>query len=362
MGNGCVPARDSDPAAEAHSKEIEKTIRTERDEVKHHMKLLLLGTGDSGKSTFAKQMILVHSNGGLSDSLITSFVPILRENCLQGITTLLAFHHDSGRTLSNPEAIKLARQIEQAQTLTPAVADDILALWTKQDVRQQLLEKADAAQLQGGVAGVSYYLDNAQRFANPDFHPTTADVLAARRKTTGIVETTFVVQRVKFTLVDVGGQRSERKKWLHCFGSVTAVIFLTAINEFDMYLEEDLKTNRLVESLKLWTALTSSQFFKQTPFILFLNKSDIFQEKIQRIPLKTVFSDYAAYAASPECKDMNEFEKGWRYISKQYSSHFVGCIFYAHLTCAVDTEACSKIFASVRETLLRDVINRAGFV
>jgi len=359
MGNGCVPNRDADPVAEATSKEIEKTIRAEREEIRQHMKLLLLGTGDSGKSTFAKQMILVHSTGGLGDSLVSSFVPILRENCLQGITGLLAFHQDQGKTLSNPEVVKLARSIEQAQTLTPAVADDIVALWSKQDVRQQLLEKADGAQLQGGVAGVIYYLDNAQRFANPDFHPTTADVLQARRKTTGIVETSFVVSKVKFTLVDVGGQRSERKKWLHCFGSVTAVIFLTAINEFDMYLEEDLKTNRLVESLKLWKALTSSQFFRQTPFILFLNKSDIFKEKIERIPLKTVFSDYAAYAET--CKDMNEFERGWRYISKQYSAHFVGCVFYPHLTCAVDTEACSKIFASVRETLLRDVIGRAGF-
>lgn len=47
-----------------------------------------------------------------------------------------------------------------------------------------------------------------------------------------------------FTMVDVGGQRSERKKWLHCFGSVSCVIFLTAVNEYDMVLEEDSKTNR----------------------------------------------------------------------------------------------------------------------
>jgi len=97
-----------------------------------------------------------------------------------------------------------------------------------------------------------------------------------------------------------------------------------------------------------------------TIYFVFLNKSDIFKEKIERIPLKTVFSDYATYAEG--CKEMSEFEKGWRYISKQYTAHFVGFVFYAHLTCAVDTEACSKIFSSVRETLLRDVINRAGFV
>jgi len=34
-------------------------------------------------------------------------------------------------------------------------------------------------------------------------------------------------------MVDVGGQRSERRKWIHCFEGVKAIIFLTAINEYD---------------------------------------------------------------------------------------------------------------------------------
>ncbi len=73
---------------------------------------------------------------------------------------------------------------------------------------------------------------------------------------------------------------------------MTSVIFLAAINEYDMILEEDGETNRLVESLKLWKALTGSQFFKNTPFILFLNKSDLFSEKIKTIPLGKIFIDY----------------------------------------------------------------------
>ncbi len=34
-------------------------------------------------------------------------------------------------------------------------------------------------------------------------------------------------------MLDVGGQRSERRKWIHCFDDVKAIIFLTAINEYD---------------------------------------------------------------------------------------------------------------------------------
>jgi len=154
-------------------------------------------------------------------------------------------------------------------------------------------------------------------------------------------------------MVDVGGQRSERKKWLHCFGSVSCVIFLTAINEYDMVLEEDGKTNRLVESLKLWKALTISQFFKQTPFVLFLNKSDLFRDKLKRSPLGEIFSDYNAFANDASNANFDAYDKGWKYISKQYKIHFSGSVFYPHLTCALDTENCRKVFVAIQETLFK---------
>lgn len=75
----------------------------------------------------------------------------------------------------------------------------------------------------------------------------------AKLRTTGIVETTFSMSSINFTLVDVGGQRCERRKWLHCFDSVTAVIYLAALDEYNMTLEEDNSTNRLEESLRLFT-------------------------------------------------------------------------------------------------------------
>ena len=40
-------------------------------------------------------------------------------------------------------------------------------------------------------------------------------------------------------MFDVGGQRSERKKWIHCFESVTSIIFCTALSEYDQVLLED---------------------------------------------------------------------------------------------------------------------------
>jgi len=79
--------------------------------------------------------------------------------------------------------------------------------------------------------------------------------------------------------VDVAGQRSERRKWLHCFDNVTAIIYLTAIDEYDSFLEEDDNISRLNESLSLWSEVTGSQYFKPHAWILFLNKSDSLKKK-----------------------------------------------------------------------------------
>jgi len=261
-----------------------------------------------------------------------------------------------------PESIQaIATKVLNASELDPAVATDVQTLWSNKLVTDAA-EKAANLNIQGGVGGAKYYFTNATRFASHDYIPTKEDVLMARRKTVGIVETHFDFNNASFTLVDVGGQRSERKKWLHCFNSVTAVIFLTAINEYDMVLEEDTSTNRLLESLKLWKALTSSQFFKSTPFILFLNKSDLFQEKIQKVPLGDIFSDFDAVAASAEFANLPVFDKSWKYILRQFKSHFEGYTFYPHLTNVLDTELCKKVFIVVQDTVVKEALKASHLV
>lgn len=71
---------------------------------------------------------------------------------------------------------------------------------------------------------------------------------------------------------DVGGQRSERKKWIHCFENVTAIIFLVAISEYDQLLYEDQNVNRMQEALTLFDSICNSRWFVRTSIILFLNK------------------------------------------------------------------------------------------
>ena len=96
--------------------------------------------------------------------------------------------------------------------------------------------------------------------------------MRARVRTSGIVEEKYMIDGVNFRMYDVGGQRNERKKWIHCFDEVTAVIFVAAMNEYDQVLYEDATQNRMNEAVILFDEICNSQFFTRTSMILFLNK------------------------------------------------------------------------------------------
>ena len=133
-------------------------------------------------------------------------------------------------------------------------------LWLDPGV-QQCYGRSQEYQLNDSA---SYYLGSLDRLSNPNYVPSLQDVLRTRVKTSGIIETHFSYKGVHFKLFDVGGQRSERKKWIHCFEGVTAIIFCVAMNCYDMKLLEDENVNRMTESMKLFASICNNQWFIDT--------------------------------------------------------------------------------------------------
>lgn len=86
---------------------------------------------------------------------------------------------------------------------------------------------------------VSSFFDSLDRLFSKDYLPSDQDILRSRLKTTGITETVFDLGNLTYRIFDVGGQRSERKKWIHCFEDVKALLFLVAISGYDQCLVED---------------------------------------------------------------------------------------------------------------------------
>ena len=188
----------------------------------------------------------------------------------------------------------------------------------------------------------------------PDFEPTEEDILKTRERTSGIVETTFTVKDTNFRMVDVGGQRSERRKWIHCFEEVTAIIYCVALNEYDMKLWEDQTVNRMKESLELFEEICNSKWFTKTAIILFLNKADLFKDKIEKVDINTLFPDYTGG---------KDFEKAKQYIQDRFivlNKNPKKKIF-AHTTCAVNTENIKVVFNVAREVIISQNFANLGF-
>jgi hypothetical protein len=149
------------------------------------------------------------------------------------------------------------------------------------------------------------FFEHIDRFMDESYIPTEQDVLRARVRSTGIEEAEFKFDDLNFRMLDVGGQRSERRKWIHCFDSVTAVLFCAALSEYDQTLREDDTQNRMRESLLLFDEICNSPWFRDTAFILFLNKTDLFEPKVRRVSIKIVFPEYTGTSHSLACLSLS---------------------------------------------------------
>jgi len=186
-----------------------------------------------------------------------------------------------------------------------------------------------------------------------DYVPSYNDLLMCRARTTGIVQTDFNVHGQGFKLVDVGGQRSERKKWMHYFEDVTAVVFVAAISEYDQRCYEDLETNRIDEALSLFKETLASKWLQRCHVILFLNKRDLFAEKIKKSPLSAHFP---SYTGGDNYELAVEFVKG-QFIAQNESKDIR---VFVHVTCATDRDNVSFTFAAVSDILVSESLKRSG--
>ena len=248
-----------------------------------------------------------------------------------------------------------------------------MSLWRDKGIQETISRSAEF-QLDDSAP---YFFDNLARIAKEGYRPTNEDILNVRAKTTGIVETEFIHNGLHFRMVDVGGQRNERKKWIHCFQvrlfhfflflsgtfshapfaqDVTAIIFVVAISEYDLKLEEDLVTNRMHESLKLFNDVVNNRWFLSTNIILFLNKKDLLKQKIEKVPLTVCF---------PEYQGGQNYEEAVQFIKDKFSntnkSQDNARFIYHHETCATDTQNIKVVFEAVADIFLTNNLKNAGF-
>ncbi|XP_043941048.1 guanine nucleotide-binding protein subunit alpha-13 [Protopterus annectens] len=196
---------------------------------------------------------------------------------------------------------------------------------------------------------VKYFLDSVDRLSEWDYLPSQQDILLARKPTKGIHEYDFEIRNVPFKMVDVGGQRSERKRWFECFDSVTSILFLASSSEFDQVLMEDRQTNRLTESLNIFETIVNNKVFSNVSVILFLNKTDLLEEKVKIVSIKDYFPEFEG--------DPHDLSKVQNFLvscfrNKRRDQQLKPL--YYHFTTAINTENIRLVFRDVKDTILHD--------
>lgn len=353
---GCGGSKE-DSSARERNDAIEAQLKKDRMNMRNEVKMLLLGAGESGKSTVLKQMKLINE-GSYTREERESYIEIILSNTIQSMRVILDAMEMMGIQLADPAnqeraniIMSLPHQIE-SDSLPPQVTDAVAGLWKDAGVLDAF-ERSREFQLNDSA---KYYFDSIQRIGTPGYLPTDQDVLRSRVKTTGITESHFQIGELRYKLFDVGGQRSERKKWIHCFESVTAILFLVAISEYDQSLYEDESINRMQESLALFDSICNSRWFVKTSIILFLNKIDLFKQKIETSDISTYFPDFTGRPG--------DVQAGCEYFSHRFQAMNQNPQkqVYVHLTCATDTSQIKFVLSAVNDIVIQANLRDCGLL
>lgn len=337
--------------------QIDERLKEDYQESQEEVKFLLLGAGESGKSTIAKQLRIIHGSG-YSPGECKRYRPVVHSNTLQSLFSVLNAMKKlevDFDNLSRHNDVKMLYEItgnSNDQEITYGLGEIMTRIWKDKGV-QQCFSRSQEYQLNDSAG---YFLDRISIISETHYVPTHQDVLKTQVRTTGIIQTQFFYKSLRFKMYDVGGQRSERKKWIHCFEGVTAVMFCVALSEYDLVLLEDSRVNRMVESMKLFDSICNNQWFFKTAMILFLNKRDLFEGKIGKSPLRICFKEYVG---------PNTYNDAAAYIQERFESvnkNRKTKEVYTHFTCATDTNNIHYVFDDVIDIILKNVFHSAGLL
>ncbi|KZT40134.1 G-alpha-domain-containing protein [Sistotremastrum suecicum HHB10207 ss-3] len=235
-----------------------------------------------------------------------------------------------------PASPELESCLETANQVLTAHLAEIKRLWEDPMVRSYLTG-------QHQEDWRSFFLNDIDRILVPGYMPTDSDILRCRIATIGITEHKFNlgsrslfrknVDNVEWTMYDVAGSRGQRHAWAPYFEDATAIIFMAPLSGFDQYLNEDMTVNRVQDSYELFTKICRNRLLQKTEIVLFFNKMDILQEKLN---FGKQISDYVpSYGSRP-----NDLENAKKYFCSHFEQTFhahnkTGRSLYVHFTSVV---------------------------
>jgi len=334
-----------------------------KKDVPKGFKFLLLGSGESGKSTFHKQAKILFENADFKDEL-SQFTNVVYANLVVTVQALCTSLEKRQANFEDPENEKIHKAlsalnndptnflIKAKEKYSQEVHSSVKKIWADKSIQKAFQESRYEYHV---FDGALHFFKDLDRLSPPKYEPSIDDILMCRRKTTGLVSCEFVHkingQDTKLTIVDVGGQRNERKKWQNQYEGVNAVMFVSSLSEYDQKCYEDDVTNRMVESIDLFDETINGPSLKDLPILLFFNKNDLFKQKLQTSDLSKTFADY---------KDGSDPDKAFDYIKQRYlkTNRYDPNRIHCFQTTATDRQAVRDTFESLFKLLEKGVLDK----
>ncbi|XP_043090610.1 guanine nucleotide-binding protein subunit alpha-12a [Puntigrus tetrazona] len=328
-------AKRREREAKRRSREIDAMLARERRSVRRLVKILLLGAGESGKSTFLKQMRIIHGKE-FDQKALLDFRDTIFENVIKGMRVLVDARDKLGVPWQNSENEKhgmfvMSFENKAGMPVEPCTfqlyVPALQTLWSDSGI-QDAYGRRSEFQLSESV---KYFLDNLDRIGQAN-----------------VARKAGAIKKIPFKMVDVGGQRSQRQKWFQCFDGITSILFMVSSSEFDQVLMEDRRTNRLVESMNIFETIVNNKLFSNVSIILFLNKMDLLVEKVRKVSISKHFSDFRG--------DPHRLEDVKAYLVQCFNRKRRNRSkpLFHHFTTAIDTENIRFVFHAVKDTILQE--------
>ncbi|KAJ3237077.1 guanine nucleotide-binding protein subunit alpha [Chytriomyces hyalinus] len=319
-------------------------------------KLVLLGSGDSGKSTVLKQLKILHGQGFTDDDRL-EFRFKVRANVLDAARMLVSFLESNGIEFEHSENKLHAQAVQQFVLecdLPDSIVNSIRLLWNDAGI-QEAAKRAN--ELPEYLYTSEYFLNNIDRCASSEYIPTDDDILRVRNRTVEITETKFTIENKVYTFFDVGGQRSLRHFWAPYFSDdLSAIIFVAALSSYDQFLLEDPEVNRMTDAISLFGSVCNNKLIQKSAIILFLNKVDLFKSKLESgtSPVEKYFPEYTPR----DFKETGAWFKNKFHEQKRNKNRQI----FTHFTTGTDTRNMQAIIAAVKDIVMKNALTSLGMM
>jgi len=243
------------------------------------------------------------------------------------------------------------------------------------------------------VSQLNYLMDpiNLDRYLSSDFTPTDEDILRSRQRTAGAHSTRFVIEEYMWEIIDVGGQLPERAKWGRVLSSgVHAIIFFASLDEYNMESTEEVGKTKMEISLEVFRQVMLDEQTEETSRLLFLNKSDLFRQKILSKKglneFHEKFQDFNNYLETGFASELGDIERrefesfgekekiyraGLKFIENKFRAQVIGDPdneeqvkfsqqMIVKYTCAVDTNQIGSVFDAIKDKIFLSRMIKSG--